>query len=50
MGIFKRRKDEDVKIKLEREALDKLNAQEDDGYTLPFEIVPSDSIWNISGK
>ena len=50
MGIFKRRKDEDVKIQLEREALDKLNSQEDDGYTLPFEIVPNDSIWNISGK
>ena len=50
MGIFKRRKDEDIKIQLEREALDKLNSQEDDGYTLPFEIVPNDSIWNISGR
>lgn len=50
MGLFKRKKDEDVKIQLEREALDKMNNQEDEGYTLPFEIVPDDSIWNISGK
>ena len=31
MGIFKRRKDEDIKIQLEREALDKMNNQEDEG-------------------
>ena len=50
MGLFKRKKDEDVKIQLERESLDKINNHEDDGYTLPFEMVPDDSIWNISGK
>ena len=41
MGLFGRRKnkDEDFKMQLEREALEKMNAEDDFDYTLPFEEI-----------
>ena len=41
MGLFSKRrnKDEDFKMQLEREAIEKMNSQDDFDYTLPFEEV-----------
>lgn len=41
MGLFgkRRNKDEDFKMQLEREAIEKMNSQDDFDYTLPFEEI-----------
>ena len=54
MGLFKRKKDEEVKIQLEREALDKLNNNNVDLFEIPnAPEATTNSIsqnWQISGK
>lgn len=53
MGIFKRKKDEEAKIQLEREALDKLNSNDDELFDIPAASEDDDSQnskWQITGK
>lgn len=53
MGLFKRKKDEEVKIQLEREALDKLNKNDIELFEIPDDSTTSNYIssdWQISGK
>lgn len=50
VGIFKRKSDENFKMQLEKEALDKMNNSFEDDFTLPIELSGDDSIWNIRGK
>ena len=49
MGFFKRKKDEEAKIQLEREALDKLNRNNLLGFEIPDDSTSNDE-WQISGK
>ena len=48
MGFFKRKKDEEAKIQLEREALDKLNSNDTELFDIPSNSAESE--WHISGK
>lgn len=53
MGLFKRKKDEEAKIQLEREALDKLNSNDDELFSIPAaseDDPQQNSEWRISGK
>ncbi len=50
MGIFKRKSDENFKMQLEKEALDKMNNSFEDDFTLPIELEGEDSVWNIRSK
>ena len=52
MGFFKRKKDEEIKIQLEREALDKLNSSTTDAFQIDNTQTNSEftSGWQISGK
>ena len=49
MGFLKRKKDEEAKIQLEREALDKLNSNYTELFDLPSPSA-TESEWQISGK
>lgn len=49
MGFFKRKKDEEAKIQLEREALEKLNKNNLPGFEIPDDSTSNDE-WQISGK
>jgi len=53
MGFFKRKKDEEIKIQLEREALDKLNGNRVEIFEIPDNSSNNNSMnsdWEISGK
>lgn len=53
MGLFKRKKDEEAKIRLEQEALDQLNSNNDEGFYITAESTDNNSQnseWKISGK
>lgn len=50
MGIFRRKKDEAFKIQLEREAMEKMNNNSDEDFTLPYDLGDENSVWNIHGK
>ena len=53
MGLFKHTKDEEAKIQLERESLDKLNSKDVELFDIPGasgENNTNDSEWQISGK